>query len=267
MIEIRETSSWRNTIEELKGEQLAEGVRDFLKNFFSKPPPSKLPSPPGLPTTVTDPKEYIDQLNAIFDKHQAALDNFIVQIKFRGLRRKMEYGLNFRNIPSRNKRKKPLEIPAAVAAKTTPTFSSPKAPDMGVFPKPIKTSSTVPIKAKKKTDLPYNSIVETRSYEWRSRYQELEKILNDANRDVLDFLLRIASSSGYVPKNPNNLKMLVSEMRNFTFLDKKTLYILRIKLVGFMMTYRTLEDYLKFFKRIEDAQIAAEKEAQKKRIP
>lgn len=247
---------WEETIEELKREPLSEGVRDYLRNFFARKPaatpPVPAPAAPGAPV-VPNPavaQKFIGELNGILNRHQQALSSYIQTVNIKSLKRRLEE-FDFRHIPTRPERAKAKENPALIP------FPGSPAPAPG----------TPPTKKKKPT-LPPNSIFnEAQSREWKPRIAGLQKVLEDVNKDVLEFLLKIARESGYTPKNPKDIRSVVSEMKNFTILDKKTLQILRIKLIGFMITYRGLEGWLKLFSRTQHAQQGAEKKAAKKAIP
>lgn len=269
---------WEETIEELKREPLSEGVRDYLQKFFARKPAAPTPAPaaPGAPV-VPNPaagEKYIAELNNILNRAQQALSNYAQSLNVRNLKRSIGE-LDFRQVPQKPERTKtvdpadPVKMPAAA-----PTFSSPPS-TKSIYTPPAAAPAPAPVppapakkKKKSKDDLPINTIFnESQSREWRVRADGLEKVMTQAYADVLAFLQKMAKDSGYTPKNSNQIQSLVSEMKNFTILDKKTLHILRLKLIGFMITYRQLEGYMKLFRRTQQQQSASEKKAAKAHIP
>jgi len=265
-------TQWQETIEELKREPLSEGVRDYLKNFFARrraTPASPSPTP-GAPPSPATAKKYIDGLNTILNKHQQALESYIDSLNLRSLKQKFA-DIDFRQIPQKPEPQKPKpESPPVKPSGAPIPFSGPPGTKSPFTPPPPGSAPTptIPIKKKKKTDLPHNSIFnEAQSREWKPRIDGLSKVMTDAYQDILNYLLQLAKDSGYAPKNPKDIRSLVSEMKHFVVVDKDTLRIIRTKLIGFMITYRTLEGWLKFFKDTHQTQSNIEKKAAKKAIP
>jgi hypothetical protein len=194
---------------------------------------------PGSSPSVTSPQtgeEWNKELDNILDNYQAELDNFYKNnIGNRMVRRNIS---SFRiNEPPLN-----LKLP-----KNPPVAH--KIPATGILPTAVPTPPPV---AKSKKNLPINSIMESGQRLFRALHQTLSSILENATKDIHQYLIKLAVHFNHIPTD-FTFRTLLSDLARgkIKSLDTSSKKQIVDKIRNFLNVSKDLQTWVSFFKRTE----------------